>query len=333
MHQNLANWLSQPFLEGQATLISGAEECFPLQELLITRVSGLVDGAHLQSFSADRYFDISLIEDVLRSSSLFTEKNLLILVFKTKPTIEQQKKLISLYALLDENNYLIVSCDKLDKKDVASDWVKYYEKNGLVFNLNGDIGDASALINYRLAEHGFRIESDALKLLLDLNQGNLSQLNQEINKLSLLFNAPYSITAEDARQHLIDNSNYSIYSLSEAYLSGDLQLTLKIFNNVCVANEEVILMSWNIGEDLRKLIKIKNLQKTETNFRNIAGALRIWGNSIATFDKASKRLNYAQLISYFNDLARIDMAVKGVLQEDALTLLEKLVTDICIGRE
>ncbi len=333
MHQNLANWLNQPFLEGQAALINGNEECFPLQELLTAKLSGLIDGAYLQSFTADRYFDLSLIEDILRSSSLFAEKNLLVLVFKTKPTIEQQKRLANLYTLLDENNYLILSCDKLDKKDIASDWVKYYDKNGLIFNLNADIADATALIHYRLAEHGFSIENNALRLLLDLNQGNLTQLNQEINKLSLLFHAPYSITFEDARQHLIDNSNYSIYSLSDAYLSGDLQLTLKIFNNVCIASEEVILMSWNLGEDLRKLIKIKNLQKTEMNFRNIVGVLRIWGNSIAAFDKASKRLGYTQLISYFNDLARIDMAVKGVLQEDALMLLEKLVTDICIGRE
>ena len=64
MHQNLANWLNEPFLEGQAALINGNEECFPLQELLTAKLSGLIDGAYLQSFSADRYFDFSLIEDI-----------------------------------------------------------------------------------------------------------------------------------------------------------------------------------------------------------------------------------------------------------------------------
>lgn len=333
MPQNLVSWLKVPSLDGYAMLISGNEECFPIQELLVKKVSQLLANAHFQSFIADRYFDFAIIEDIMRSSSLFAEKNLLLVSFKTKPTLEQQKKLLILYDLLDENNYLILTCDKLDKKDLANDWLKYYDKAGLFFILTGDASEASAFVKCQLGEHNFTINEDALGLLLELNQGNLTQLNQEINKLSLLFMPPYTITLEDAQLHLIDNSNYSIYALSEAYLLGNLTLTHKIFKHVCIANEEVILMSWNLGEDLRKLIKIKNLQKTEANFRAIAGTLRIWGNSIVAFEKAASRLTYVKILGYLDDLAKIDMAVKGILQEDALTLLEKLVTDICIGRE
>ena len=333
MPQNLASWLKTPSLEGYAMLVSGNEECFPIQELLVKKITQLFVNAHFQSFTADRYFDFAVIEDIMRSSSLFAEKNLLLVSFKTKPTLEQQKKLSILYGLLDENNYLILTCDKLDKKDLASDWLKYYDKAGLFFILNGDISEARTFVKYRFGEYNFAIDEDALELLLELNQGNLTQLNQEINKLSLLFNAPYTITLEDAQLHLIDNSNYSIYALSEAYLLGNLTLTRKIFKNVCIANEEVILMSWNLGEDLRKLIKIKNLQKTEANFRTIAGAFRIWGNSIVAFEKAASRLSYVQILEYFDDLAKIDMAVKGIRQEDPILLLEKLLTDICIGKK
>jgi len=332
MHLNLAKWLSNPELVGHGLLIGGGEECLPISNSLISIVTKMIGESHVQSFMADRYFDIATIAEIVNSASLFTSRNLIMVTFKTKPTVEQQKQLVDVYNLLDDGNFLILCCDKLDKKDMAANWVNYFSQHALMVNLTGDTGESIAWAKFSLTRHGLEMEPSALELLINLNQNNLTQLNQEINKLLLFYPSPAIIRLDDVKSLLLDNASYNIYALSEAYLSGNLELTRKFFAGLCHASEDVILIMWNLAEDLRKLIKIKGLFKNEVDFRSIASSLRIWGNAITTFKSANQRLGYSQLLNYFQSLALVDMAVKGVVDDDPIILLEAVLIDICLAR-
>ena len=334
MQQSLINWFKLARPNGNSLLISGNEETLPLiNDLIECCQNKLTDFSHKFKFIADRYFNLQEIQNILQSNSLFDDKNFIVLAFNNKPTQEQQKQLQTILPLLDDNNFLCISCAKLDKKELASEWLTLLNQQADSIILNASLEESRIWIENLFKRKQFLIEASALDLLLNLNQGNLAQLFQEASKLCLLFNAPYQITLADAKNNLLENSLYNVFELSGAYLSGKTNLTLEIFKNVCQSTNEAILLLWNLAEDLRKLIRIKDNLRQNANFSAAISGLRIWGNeSIMAFQSANQRLSYAALLTYFDELAKIDQQIKGVLVGDPLLSLEHLLVNITLGR-
>ncbi len=333
MKQNLADWLQEESIKGNCLLICGSDDCLALTQNLISICQQkLVGFNYRHSFTADRYFNLNEINDIIVSNSLFGDKNFIELSFKTKPNIEQARQLLAILPILDENNFLCISLEKLDKKDLAQEWFATLQSQASYININGDYAEGFAWAQYIFTKNGFSIDPEALETILNLNQNNFAQLYQEINKLCLLFGSPYHITLHDIKNNLLDNAQYNVFALSTAYLSGNLPMVKKIFANVCQSIDEAILVIWNLGEDLRKLIQIKGRVRQNSNFRSAIDGLRIWGEGINHFQAAHQRISYTQLLVYFDRLAQVDLTIKGVKSGDPLVLLENLIINICLGR-
>lgn len=277
-------------------------------------------------FYADRYFSFDSVKEIFVSSSLFGGDNLVIVKFKTKPTVEQSKQLIELMNLANVENRLFLICDKLDKKDLAGSWVGLFDE---VLAISGDISESRVWVNHMLKASELTISDAAFELLLNLNQNNYTQLRQEVNKFTFLYPAGYDINYQDAMEQLTDNAQFNVFALSNAYLVGDLELSTKIFNNVCVDSENIILLIWLIAEDLRKLIQIKNAVKNGQSVQSVMPALRIWGDAVSSFQIANQRISYTLLLELLNEVAQVDIAVKGLSTEKPMFLLEKIIAKFC----
>lgn len=329
---NLSKFLHEPSLLASAhsLLISASEDCDPLVHNLTESTLQQLGSEYLRhSFYPDRYFSFQIVRELLQSSSLFGDKNFIEVNFKTKPSLEHQKQILELLPFLDQQNFLCITCDKLDKKELSAAWVQ--QLGGLFLSLHGDANESRVWAIYLFQQAKLSIVESGLDLLLSMNQNNLAQLQQEINKLCLLYATPYEISFADAKANLVDNAQFNVFALSNAYLSGDSVLTHKIFANVCSSIEDSILVLWNFAEDLRKLIRIKGALKTDPNFNNAINGLRIWGESIALFRQANQRVGYQKLLTYFDELAQIDCMIKGIKPGVALTKLEHLIINFSRG--
>lgn len=328
---NLSKLLT-PTFKAKCLLVSGNEDCSPLinyiGELCFLRAGELYQR---KTFVADRYFNFQIIDELIQENSLFGDRNFINIQFKTKPTVEQQKQLVLLLPQLDENNVLFLSCDKLDKKDQAQDWVQQFNNNGELLYLAGDLAESKLWSLFLFANAGLEIELPALDLLLSMNQNNLAQLQQEVTKLCLIYPAPHSITLAEAQENLLDNAQFNVFALSHAYLAGNVIQAKKIYANICSSTEDAILILWSLGEDLRKLIKIKAAQKTNPDFNAAINGLRIWGDGVANFRTANQRISYQKLLFYFNQLAEIDCCIKGIKSGDALIQIERLIINFSQG--
>ena len=332
MSLSLSKFLLESKISTSYLLISANEDCLPLANNLNLIYFKQLSQNHLRHvFQCDRYFNFSSVHEIIESNSLFGDKNYIELNFKTKPTLEHQKHIISLLPKLNEDNFLIIICDKLDKKDLSSEWLKSWQKCGEILLIQGDEKEAAIWCNYLFTQANLSIATSALELLVSMNQNNFAQLFQETQKLIWLFNAPYHITMQDAQTNLVENAQYNIFALSNAYLCGNTILCQKIFQNVCHATEDAILIVWNLAEDLRKLIQIKGSLKHDNNFANAINDLRVWGNSVQAFESANSRLSYPKLLSYFDELSKIDCIIKGIEQGNVLSCLEKLLVNFCKG--
>lgn len=332
MQLNLNRFLHEPDLlaKNHSVFISAPEECAPLVHSLVETTLGRLGTEYLRhSFNADRYFNFQVVQELLQNSSLFGDKNFVEVVFKTKPTAEQQKQLLEFIHLFDEQSFLCLTCDKLDKKELSAPWIQ--QQHGLFLPLLGDVNESRVWATYLFQSAKLGIDPAGLDLLLNMNQNNLAQLQQEISKLCLLYTAPYEISFADAKENLVDNAQFNVFALSNAYLSGNSALAYKIFVNVCGSIEDSILVLWNFAEDLRKLIRIKGALKNDQNFNNAISGLRIWGESIALFRQANQRISYQQLLIYLDELAQIDCMIKGIKSWAALIKLERLIINFSQG--
>ena len=131
MSLSLSKFLLESKISTSYLLISANEDCLPLANNLNLIYFKQLSQNHLRHvFQCDRYFNFSSVHEIIESNSLFGDKNYIELNFRTKPTLEHQKHIISLLPKLNEDNFLIIICDKLDKKDLSSEWLKSWQKCG-----------------------------------------------------------------------------------------------------------------------------------------------------------------------------------------------------------
>lgn len=312
-------------------LISAADEYYPLLNFTINDLkTKLYDYSNQSSFNIDKDYDWSQIMQKVSTKTLFNEKNYTEIIFKTKPTIAQEKKLIEIFEALDNNNFLLIITDKLDKKDISANWIKKIKEKGIAISLSNT--DIKSIINYKLQQNNLTIENSALDLLIQQNFANMSNLIQELNKITIIYPKGH-ILLSDIQNISTNNSRYNIYQFSNAYLAGNLSNSLSVFDNIYQSTEDEILIIWMIGEDLRRLINIKAFIKQGINLNEAISNLKVWGETVNHLKSAHQRLNYSILIKLFDKLSITDMIVKGAINGNTKLELLKIITLLCTGKD
>lgn len=306
------------------TLIHGGEDYYSTIQLLCNQL--IPSNCIKHKFLVDRYFNLDNISSISSCDSLFGESNYIELNFKTKPTSEQQKTLIALLPQITKNNSITIICDKLSKTDLKAKWVSELIKYGTTIAMDSNI--VLQQLQHIFKDSQQTISSNALSLLESLNSGNNNQLIQSAIALSHYQAINDHIDVNEVTNFISDSSNYSIYQLSEAYLSGNLELANKILANLYQNTEDAILIAWIIGEDLKKLLKIKGLLKQKISYSQIANELKIFPKQFSLYQNAEKNITYNSLINNYSQLAILDCAIKGIVNKDVSFLLTQLINSI-----
>lgn len=272
-------------------------------------------------------FNFIQLEYILNSTSLFDEVNYIELCYKTKPTTEHYKKINQLLENIAATNYVVILTDELNKRDLASKALEPVNSYSTILGISNT--DMYQFLSYKLGIAEIEVDRNGLQLLLDLNQNNPTQLIQAIDKISLTYPKKTKLTVEEIKQQVSDDSQYNVFQLSQAYLSGNLVLANKILLSFYQAPEDAILIAWMLTEDIRKLLKIKAKLKQGSNTYQIFQELRIWGDATNNFEVATRRINYAKLIMLMNEVAVLDTMVKGIETGNVFQQLSKLVTNMC----
>lgn len=287
----------------------------------------LPTSTNINKFNVDRSFDFDKVMQVISSKSLFDEVNYIELNYKTKPTLEHIKVLHEIYPKLSQDNVLVLLTDKLNKRDLATNWVKDIDNNGAVLSLDTDC--FATIANHLFSNAYVSIETEALDLLMKINLGNSSQFIQEINNIILGADPNKTLSVTDIKNLTHNNSQFNIYQLSNAYLSGDITSSLQILDNIYQSPEDGILINWILTEDVRKLLKIKARLKTNNNITQIIRDIGIWGDSIKHFPKAVSRLSYNQLLEILELTSELDFIIKGISTNNTRLHIIKILTILC----
>jgi DNA polymerase-3 subunit delta len=150
-----------------------------------------------------------------------------------------------------------------------------------------------------------------LDLILRHTTGNQLACAQLIEKLKLIYEPGETIQLHDIQAHLIDQSDYQLSELSDAWLRGDLATALRVLQQTARNRTEITLVLWIITQDIRRLIQLHHYQQQGTPFNTACQQLSIWAQKANGYALALKRITLTQLTQLLMSMQQLDVAIKS----------------------
>ncbi len=257
--------------------------------------------------------------------SLFAEQNILELRLTKKPDKHGCAALLRYAQTATNNNILIITTPKLDKRTQNQKWFQAINKIGvaiIVWPISPE--QLPSWIQNRMQQQGLAPQQDAVKLLAELVEGNLLAANQEITKLSLIYQTN-EITAKMVTDAVSNNSRYNIFNLIDTTLNGDVSHALHIINELQSEGAHALAIIWGLSQELRKLVQIKCAVEKGQSLHQAMQDQGIWRNKQAITSKALSHLSLNTLQHINLAIASADQITKGMTNGKVWDQLEAII--------
>ena len=280
-----------------------------------------------QDIERQRY-DISSVSDwknvfnALNSLSLFSTQLAVEVHGNIKPDASSLKLLKS-YLQQDSNNLLLVVMPKQDASSLKSSFFQTVEANGVCVALTANYPrDRQQILAVEAQKLGIQLANDAWQWLEQHHEHNLLAAKNSLMRVRDTFPDLEQIQIEHLYACLQDQSRYTTYDLSDAFLAGNLAQSIKIFQYLTASGEPMSLILWSISKEMRLLMQL---------FEQPQHALQlgIWKNKVSIYQQAVRRLSPQTFLSWPALLLNIDAAIKGVSQDNPEHLVQQAIASLC----
>lgn len=326
-----SNQFSQQLAKGLPPLIwiSGDEPLLVLeaadQARQASRDAGVTDR---QVFHGDKQFDWNTLYEANQAMSLFGDRQLLELRLDGKLTDEGRKALVAYASSPNPDNLLLIVSGKIEAAQSKAKWFTQVSDAGWWLPVwPVDRHQLPNWLRQRLKQQGLSIDDDALSLLADRVDGNLLAARQEIDKLLLLGSSEH-IDLETVLQAVSDSARYTVFDLSEACLSGDIERSQRVLSGLVAEGVEAPILLWVLSRDLRSLVQLAQAQAMGQNPSTLFNRLRIFEKQQRAFLSALQRAPQSHWQACLMACGEVDARIKGWHKGDALLAINVLVSQI-----
>jgi DNA polymerase-3 subunit delta len=274
---------------------------------------------------AESGFDWSSLAASGSSLSLFGSRRILELrVPSGKPGAEGAEAIKRYCADLPPDTVTLVLLPKLDRATLAAAWFEALEAAGVCVAANPV--PAARLPQWlagRLEQQGQRADSQTLRFLADMVEGNLLAAQQEVQKLSLLF-PPGELAFEAVESAVVDVTRYDVFMLGEALLAGDRARFVKMLEGLKAEGVAPPLVLWAIAEEIRTLSRVQAGAAAGKPLAVAMREARVWGTRAELLPRALGRSSPTQLEDALLHAADTDRMIKGLTRGDVWDELLRL---------
>ena len=168
------------------------------------------------TYVVSKDMDWSFLDSNNENLDLFGSKKIVeIKLIGTGPGNKGSKAIKDYCLDIDKDKLLIISAERLEKKQQTSAWAKVLEKSG-IFVVEPPVNKNSmpGWIKARASGLKLNLDSQAIQLLSEKTEGNLLAASHELTKLSLLF-PDQEITLENMEKSISNSSKFGIFSSKE----------------------------------------------------------------------------------------------------------------------
>ena len=323
---HLTQHLSDSFLP--VYLISGDEP------LLIQEASDKIRvAAKLKGFAERELFhgekgDTQTLMSASETMSLFAELKLYEFRLPKTPTVEFTKAFETWCENPPEDQCLLISCARLDKKVISKGWYKKLERLGAHIDVwPVEAKDLPQWLTKRAREKGLKFDSHALNVLSERVEGNLLAAQQEVERLSLLYAGKENITAEMMKDYVGDNARFDSFELLEASFGGDAKRLTRILAGLKLEGEAIAKINALLTYELRTLTKMA-WDCHQGSSPSQAIPRYIWGNKKEGYTKSLIRYPVNVWQRFLTLCLELDKMIKGQQVGEPWVAMESLLLQI-----
>lgn len=260
-------------------------------------------------FDIHRPSDWDGIATELASLSLFSKKRLL--ECRVPNVTLKLLEPLSVFPKSTPNRLVVITCGKLSEKTAG---FKTLEKN-LIFVKVAPllVNEMLSWIQQQLAKHQLNTDPAIASAILEKTEGNVVAASNAIEQLALLAPKPDE-TLTTLASILETQTQFSVFTLVDALLSGSRQRTSQILHRLRQEGVEPILALWAITKELRTLLSINYSLKKNPN--TPLSDYGVWRQRETLVKRFLHRVSPKTLATQFIATRTIDCQIKGQMTGD-----------------
>lgn len=261
--------------------------------------------------------------------SLFAEQKLYEFRLPKVPSVEFTKAFLNWCENPPEDQCLLISCPKLDKKVTSKPWYKKLEQLGVHISIwPVETKELPGWISQRAKTKGLILEPKALNVLVERVEGNLLAAQQEIERLSLLYSDKAPITDDMMRDYVGDNARFDSFELLEASFAGDARRLIRILNGLKLEGEAVAKINGLLVYELRKLTKMAWDYQQGSSISQLMQKHYVWGAKKEGYTRSLNRYPLGAWQRFLSLCLELDKMIKGQQTGEPWVAMESLLLQI-----
>jgi DNA polymerase-3 subunit delta len=284
-------------------------------------------------FSSDNKFDWQLLTDEYQSMSLFASQRIIEVEFTTiKIGDHGNKSLLALSEIIEKNVSLqdvifIFHGPKLDGPSANRKWFKNFSQLGCYLPIYDiDFKGLPRWLQSQARSLNLNLSPELSSLLIELFEGNLPALEQELQKLSLLFPNSQKISLTDAEQLVTKQAKFNTFQIIDALLQGNCKKCLIMLDQLQQEGTAVGQIIWVFHKEINQLYAMLDKIAQGKQLNELYKEYRIWDKRKPLYQHALTHISLKNVKRAMSRLADIDLISKSSSEFNAFILL----ADLCI---
>ena len=299
--------------------------------------------SELIRFSTDNSFDWQQLIEEYQSMSLFANQRIIEVEFtSTKIGESGSKALISLAERLaqdikaphyNQDIIFLFHGDKLDSATSNKKWFKLLSQLGCYLPLYDiELKGMQQWLRQQSLALNLKLAPELNQLLIELFEGNLLALSQELQKLALLFNDEY-ITLEQAENLVINQAKFNPFQVIDSLLLGDCSKCITMLEQLQQEGTPPAKVIWVLHKEISQLYEMLTKLAEGEQLVNLYKHYRILDKRKPLYQHALANIKLSNVKQALHRLGDIDLLSKTSSEFNIFLLLSDLCVTVYHGEK
>jgi DNA polymerase-3 subunit delta len=251
------------------------------------------------------------LRDMTQNLGLFDEKQLIdIRHASAKFDKSVQQLLLEYVSDPNPDSIVILSCSKLTSAQKKAKWFTALEPHiraHFIWPLQPR--ELGQWIQTRFKQNKLDADRPAIKLLIELTEGNLLATDQAIQKLAMLY-PNQTICVEQIAQVIHDSAQFNVFDLANYALAGNTARSLHAIDTIEATGGEAVLVLWALSRVVRELYSLVYQYQRGSSLSQLIA--KQWASRKTLLQQAITRLSLDTLKQSLHLCHQTDLIIKGV---------------------
>ena len=283
--------------------------------------------SELIRFIVDKDFDWQQLYDEYQSLSLFASQRIIEVEINSGKIGDKGSEIMLKIAEKPHHDIVIIlHGPRLEAAITNRKWFKTLVNIGCylpLYNIEGN--NLQQWLHQQCRQLKLKLEPSVFPFLMELFEGNLLALAQELEKLSLLY-GENNINLENVQKLVINQAKFNPFQLIDALLLGNLNKVIAILDQQQQEGAAIGQLIWFIHKEINQLITMQEKLTKRGSQTQLFKEYRIWDQRKPFYQYALTHLTLSNLNLALARLAEVDLISKTSSDFNPFILL----ADVCI---